>query len=360
MTAAASLVIGKFYPPHAGHVHLVRQALELRDRAVVLSLGSRGDTYSPERRRQALREDVEAAGIDLSRLQICAGWDETPYDLASETVWESHVRIFRAHLQSAWDVDLLVTSEGYGDELGQRLGLAHASVDPLRTTVPISASAVRADVPGAWWALGPGTRRMLAVRIVVLGAESTGTTTVATLLTERLRSRGDAWADTRWVPEYGHELTELKQRQAAAQSGEVPLSVDWTSSDFADVVDEQTRREDEALVAGGPVLVCDTDAFATPVWERRYLGDRASLDPTMLGRGDLYFLTDHNGVPFVQDGTRDGEHVRAQMTVDFERALVQHAKPWVLLSGSLEERVELAERAAEQVCRQRWAFRDPV
>jgi hypothetical protein len=38
---------------------------------------------------------------------------------------------------------------------------------------------------------------------------------------------------------------------------------------------EQTRREDEAAVAGLPLVVCDTDAFAASVSERRYLGGLA-------------------------------------------------------------------------------------
>lgn len=357
---SAALVVGKFYPPHAGHVHLVQAALGLRSRVVVLCLGSSGDTYSPGQRARAFEEDLRAGGVDLQQVQVRAGFDETPYDLGSETVWASHVRVFQARLAGAWDVDLLVTSEGYGDELASRLGVAHASVDPERSSVSVSARGVRSDVAGMWRFLGPGTRRLLGIRVVVLGAESTGTTTVAQMLAERLRARGGSWSDTCWVPEYGHELTEQKQRDAVALHGVAPLSVEWSAQDFLDVVAEQSRREDEALVRGGPVLVCDTDAFTTPVWERRYLGDDASLDPAGLGHGDIYLLTDHAGVPFVQDGTRDGEHLRAQMTVDFERALVAHGRPWVLLTGSLEDRLLLAERVVDQVCAQRWSFSDPI
>ena len=37
----------------------------------------------------------------------------------------------------------------------------------------------------------------------------------------------------------------------------------WTPADFDTVAVEQTRRESLAAAAGSPLLVCDTDAFAT-------------------------------------------------------------------------------------------------
>jgi hypothetical protein len=96
------------------------------------------------------------------------------------------------------------------------------------------------------------------------------------------------------------------------------------------------------------------------VWERRYLGDAAALDASALGRGDVYLLTDHDGVPFVQDGTRDGEHVRAAMTAAFTASLVEHGKPWVMLTGTLAERLALAERVLDDVCRRRFQLAPPI
>ena len=96
------------------------------------------------------------------------------------------------------------------------------------------------------------------------------------------------------------------------------------------------------------------------MWERRYLGSSARLDATGLGRGDVYLLTHHDGVPFVQDGTRDGEHVRTAMTTDFAQALVEHGKPWLMLTGSLEERLNLAERVVADIVRRRFTFNRPI
>ena len=107
------------------------------------------------------------------------------------------------------------------------------------------------------------------------------------------------------------------------------------------------------------MLICDTDAFATTVWERRYLGPESHC-ATAEDRPSVYLVTDHEGVPFVQDGIRDGEHIRAEMTGWFIGALTRSGRSWVLLTGSLSERTDLAIRVAEQELERRMTFADPL
>jgi hypothetical protein len=51
------------------------------------------------------------------------------------------------------------------------------------------------------------------------------------------------------------------------------------------------------------VLICDTNAFATVLWHRRYMGhhSQAVAEIARRARCDLYFLTGDE-IPFVQDG----------------------------------------------------------
>ncbi len=74
----------------------------------------------------------------------------------------------------------------------------------------------------------------------------------------------------------------------------------------------QNDREEAAARAGSPVLVCDTDSFATTVWHERYVGGRNPLVEEIADRVDhhLWLLTDHEGVAFEDDGLRDGEELR--------------------------------------------------
>lgn len=124
---------------------------------------------------------------------------------------------------------------------------------------------------------------------------------------------------------------------------------------------EQARIEEAAARGGSPVLICDTDSFATTVWERRYLGtDSRRAWEGVTDRRALYLLTDHAGVPFVQDGIRDGEHVRAEMTRWFEDALTATGRSWVLLTGPLPDRVDLAVRVVDLALAQRASFGAPL
>jgi hypothetical protein len=99
------------------------------------------------------------------------------------------------------------------------------------------------------------------------GAESTGTTTIVEHLTQHYAARGGVWAATQYVAEYGRECTRLN---AAANPDVDVTEVPWNAEDFDAIGSEQTRREEAAARAGSRVLICDTDAFATALWKRRY------------------------------------------------------------------------------------------
>jgi nicotinamide riboside kinase len=141
---------------------------------------------------------------------------------------------------------------------------------------------------------------------------------------------------THWVAEYGREYSARKQAAGDAV---------WHSDEFRQIAREQTRREDQAAREANRVLVCDTNAFATVLWHRRYMGteDVRLADFAKTCRADLYLLTGDE-IAFVQDGLRDGEHLRHDMHCGFEEALGAQSVPWRLVRGSREERVAQALR----------------
>jgi len=351
-----ALVLGKFYPPHAGHLALIEYALSIRDSVTVLMYGSPFDTFSVADRADCVRSSLPDLGIDPSRVDIHIGKDITPFDLDNEAVWSSHAAIFLTSMDRYGPVDVLVSSESYGDELASRLGIESQLFDISRSKLSISATQWRSNPIGSWEHLAPGTKRLLTTHVVFIGAESTGTTTVSELVSRELRSRGGAWSGTNLVTEYGRDVTESKLADGDAEQ----LSAEWLPADFEHIA--QTQAANQTLAGNGqsPVLICDTDAFATTIWEHRYLGDLAQLDVSGFRTGDLYLATDHIGVPFVQDGTRDGEHIRADMTRWFCDALEESARPWAFLSGTVEARVNLAVRTIDALVKQRLTFIDTI
>ncbi len=367
------LVVGKFYPPHNGHHALIDAAAAQCARLTVV-VGAHSHESIPLADRVAWLTVTHA---HQPNVDVIGETDDYDVDFDSELAWRNHVAVFaaavtRATLRAglppeAAAVDAVFSSEKYGDELARRFGAVHVCVDLDRLGVAVSGTAVRSDVPGHWHLLSPATRASLALRVAVVGAESTGTTTLARDLAAALSDRGSVWAETQWVPEYGRRATELKlaalgaQRARAGEPSPTVADLEWTPGDFLDIAERQNADEDAAATSS-PVLVCDTDAFATGIWRERYLGAR---DPAVEALGDarrhpLYLLTDPAGVAFEQDGLRDGEHIREWMHQRFVDRLTETDRRWVLVTGSPADRLEHALREIDQLLAESWRFAPPL
>jgi nicotinamide riboside kinase len=125
--------------------------------------------------------------------------------------------------------------------------------------------------------------------------------------------------------------------------------------EFVHIVREQCRREHEAARQANRLLVCDTDAFATTIWHERYVGTPSQAVAAVAAgrRPDLYVLTDVD-IPFVQDGTRDGEHLRRWMHDRFIAELTGQGRPYIMVSGAHDARLHAAIQSIEAcVLRQR-------
>ncbi|HEY9441165.1 MAG TPA: AAA family ATPase [Streptomyces sp.] len=348
------LVLGKFYPPHAGHHHLVRTAQDRCERLTVLVCAASVESVPLADRVAWMREvhpDTRVVGTV----------DDIHMDLRDPAVWDAHMAVFTEAVPGR--IDAVFTSEAYGDELARRFGAEPVLVDPGRTVFPVSGTAVRADPAGHWDYLEPPVRAALTRRVVVLGAESTGTTTLARALAEHYRRRGGVWAATRYVAEYGREfserkLAELRSRRPRARWQDVT----FTTDEFPRIAEEQNIREVAAARTGSPVLFCDTDSFATTVWHERYVGGRNPLVEKTADRitHHLWLLTGHEGVPFEDDGLRDGEELRPWMTDRFRAELTRTARPFIELTGPHRARLEAAVAAVDELLATGWHFTAPL
>ena len=303
------VVIGKFLPPHRGHRFLIETALSRCERVTVIVCGKPVDPIPPDLRAAWLSELLPAAEVMLI---------DDRYDENDSRIWAENTIGWLGRAP-----DAVFTSEDYGDRYATHLGCVHVMVDQARLAIPCSGTAVREDPFAMWDFIDPPVRGWFAKRVVIVGAESTGTTTLAAHLAAALR--------TNWVAEYGREYSARKQAAGDAV---------WHSDEFLEIAREQTRREDRAAREANRVLVCDTNAFATMLWHRRYMGteDERLISFAKTCRADLYLLTGDE-IPFVQDGLRDGEHLRHDMHRWFEEALGAQIVPWRIVRGSPAERV---------------------
>ena len=315
------LVVGKFYPPHRGHKLLIDAALAGGDEVHVVVCDRPGEVPAAPLRAGWLREIHPTAQVHVI---------DDRYDANDSAVWaDACTRLL------GFTPDVVFTSEDYGDRFAACLGCRHVLVDKARAAVPVSGTAVRAD-PLRWWDyLEPPVRGYYAKRVVLVGAESTGKTTLASDLAEAFQ--------TEWVAEYGREHWEEK---LARGDGDF-----WREEEFAHIAAEQCRREDAAARRCHRLLICDTDAFATGIWFQRYLNRRSPAVDAIAEaqrRPDLYLLTDV-ATPFVQDGVRDGERIRDWMHAQFVTELTATGRPFVEITGNRAERLAAATAAVQAV-----------
>ena len=361
-----ALIIGKFYPPHAGHHLLINSAARLARRVSVIVMAASVESMALERRVEWLRQ----AHAARSNVVVVGVIDDVPIDYHDALVWDQHIDLMRAALvkTAAPAVTAVFSSEPYGAELARRFDAQAVTLDLARTLVPVSGSKLRARPDEYWDYLAPATKAGLALRVVLIGSESSGTSTLSEALADTLRRRAGSYAATQIVPEYGRTYTVAKLatevgRAALAQRA-VPDMTDlrWSSDEFLHIAARQNQLEDDAAASGSAILVCDTDAFATAVWHERYVGF-SSPQVEALARLDqrrLYLVTDIEGVPFVQDGLRDGEQIRGWMQQRFLLRLQQSGLPHYLLAGTPNERLAAALEHIGQAAARHFSFAKPL
>ncbi|MDX1925198.1 MAG: AAA family ATPase [Pirellulaceae bacterium] len=321
-------VVGKFYPPHRGHKHLIDSARRQVDELIVMLAAHPSQTIPGEVRYAWLREIHPDCDVRLVA-------DELEDDSQQ---WADFTLKYLGR-----SPDIVFSSENYGPIYASLMGSRHVMVDHLRTTVPISGTRIRANPLLHLDHLEPCVRAWFVKRVVLVGAESTGKTTLAQQLADHFQ--------TVWVPEYGREHWEEKVSKLTSSEA----SPSWSSEEFVHIAQEQQHREDLAARQANRILVCDTNAFATGTWYERYFHARHPLVDSIgqQSKADLYLLTAPD-VPFVQDGFRDGQHIRNWMHDRFAEQLANltQRNPAVriaLIQGSWEQRLATAIASVDRL-----------
>lgn len=318
--ARCGVVVGKFNPPHLGHLHLIEQGAGLVERLFVL-LCDRPDQSIPVELRRQWLEDVVPANASVL---------VTPDDLpAANEPWAR-----RALEVLPEPPDLAFTSEEWGAGWAALMGAEHVMVDLERVAFPVSGTAMRADLRANFEWLVPSARAGLARRVVVIGAESSGKSTLAEGLAAEL--------GTVWAPEHGRWYWEGR-RHLGDRS--------WSSDEFVRIAEAQRRlEEDLARKASNGVIVADTDALVTAVWHERYLGSaNTKLDALAKGWVPDLYLVCRPDFDWVQDGTRESESHRDEMQSSMEQRAHASGAEVVMLFGPHEQRLARALRTVAAV-----------
>lgn len=316
------LVVGKFAPFHMGHAYLINTALKHCDHVTVCVVDSPVAGVPPATVRASwINEHYVDRRGERPRVLVM---EDIRNDDNSE-YWAEYTKFFLG-----FTPDAVFTSEDYGDPWAKALGCEHFLVDPLRRFWPTSGTSIRENPRANLRWLPPVVRAFYTPVVAVVGAESTGTTTLANDLANHY--------GTVAVPEYGR----LRDERRVEQTGK---PYDWPHEDFMLTAVMQQAMIDKAKRTreGRGLVIADTDALATYLWEERYLGERSRelAKYAFTHYSDLYIVTSHEGVEEEEDGLRFEMEKRPKMTRDFS-SLLLGARPFRVVKGSPEERLEQA------------------
>jgi HTH-type transcriptional repressor of NAD biosynthesis genes len=315
------MVLGKFLPPHAGHVYLCEFARRWVDDLTIVVGTLKAEPIPGETRFAWMREL-----FPFDRVVHLT--DENPQDPSEHPDFWS---IWQSSLERALPSppDLVFASDAYGEKLAAVLGARFVAVDPERSVFPVSGTSIRTNPLAHWDQLPRCVRPHFVKRVSVLGPESTGKTTLARALAEKFR--------TVWVPEWARTL--LEQRGGALEG------LDWR-----EIVRGQIASEESLARDANRVLICDTDPLVTTVWAEALLGacPAAVSNGAEARRYDLTLLTDADA-PWVADSVRYLPKGGRAFFARCEDALQRAGRRYVVLRGTWEERTAQACAAIAEV-----------
>jgi NadR type nicotinamide-nucleotide adenylyltransferase len=158
-------------------------------------------------------------------------------------------------------------------------------------------------------------------KIVIIGPESTGKSTIAKELAE--------YFDCPWVPEYAREYIEKLDR---------PYEYD----DLLEIAKGQIQSEDMLLDDEKEFIICDTDLNVIKVWSMHRFG---KVDPWILEqiksrKYDCYLLTDID-IPWQEDAQREhpDPEMRSYFFEWYLNIVSESGIPFHIISGEAKQRL---------------------
>jgi NadR type nicotinamide-nucleotide adenylyltransferase len=166
------------------------------------------------------------------------------------------------------------------------------------------------------------------LKIVVLGPESTGKTSLVKFLADRYQ--------TIFVPEYAREYLESIDR-------------DYDYSDLLKIAKGQLALEESIESKANDILFCDTDLSVIKIWSNYKYGrcDPWIIDRINQNKYDLYLLCNTN-IPWTPDPLREHPDSRNELFELYQTELNARQLRYTMISGVSDQRNQMAIEAIER------------
>lgn len=340
-----AFMLGKFMPPHAGHIYVANVGERLADTMSVLVCTNDQESIPGERRAEWMRDLLPQSRILHMHREI----PQEPGD--HRDFWPIWREAVREHHREP--IDWVLGSESYVFRLAEELEAQPVLIDPQREIFNVSGTAVRTNPAQHWQHIGEPVRAWYRKRICLLGPESVGKSALARRLAEHFH--------TVHMPEYGRTY------DACYRGGK-----GWAVADFVRLACIHKAMRIALAPQAKHFYFEDTDALQTLVWSRMLGADVGVQVNPEIGPGmdlglnpginvkqllpdfepaDLYLLLDA-GVKWHDDGTRyfGDDDTREMFFAECESALRAGGYRYSIITGAdWSERENQAHAAIAEV-----------
>jgi HTH-type transcriptional repressor of NAD biosynthesis genes len=310
------LVLGKFMPLHNGHLALFDFAARQCDRLFILLCHTGTEPIAGSIREEWLKD--EATKIPGAVI-ISYGYDENELPNTSVSSREISLQWSRVIKNILPGIDIIFSSEIYGDYLAEFMDIRHISFDIKRKTVPISASAILANPLLHWDLIAAAARPYFLKKVVLLGTESTGKSTLA--------KKFAAYFNTGYVPEMAREILEK--------------TLDCKPEHLIQIAELHAKEILKKTKNTNRLLFIDTDIHITRSYSK-YLFNEILDVPGWIeqaSKADLYLFLEPD-CEFVQDGTRLPGEERNKLSLFHKEQLKESGIAYFSIQGNWDERFE--------------------
>ena len=316
---------GSFDPLHIGHIDvIVKAASQCEKLYVVLSYSRERDNIPMEYRYRWIRNSFcHMDNIEIILLEDNAT-SKSDYD--TDDYWEKGRDYVLSQIGANVDV-VFCGSDYIGTNRYESLYNCKV-VYFDRAIIPVSSSAIRSNPFENWEYIPQICRPYYTKKILFVGGESTGKSTIAENLALAY--------NTNFLEEVGREVCDY--------AGAEDLMI---VSDFYEILLKHKTKEMELIKQSNKLFFVDTDALTTKFFAQFLLdGEKKSAENladaiTQINTFDLIFFLEPT-VVFVQDGTRntkieaDREKYSNQIKALFDEAGLEY----ICLSGDYLNRYE--------------------
>lgn len=310
------LVLGKFHPLHIGHIELIEFAMAQCDELIVLVCASDKESIPGKNRLNWVKQGFAKT---QSVKPILLEYNEN--ELPNTSVSSREVsRIWALKIKKCLpSINVVFSSEPYGDFLAEYLMCQHTIYDVNRTKIKISASKIMGDYIKYWDYIAETAKPYFVKKICIYGTESTGKST----LTKKLAD----YYNTVFVPEMAREIiehTESCTKEHLIQIAEL----------HAKSIIDKTKKANKFLFV-------DTDLTITSSYSKFLFNQELIVEDWVKAANKFdFYLYLGKDVPFFQDGTRLHKEQRDILDEFHRNELITKDCNYTLIKGNWKERFE--------------------